>query len=253
MSTKVNARLPIGTDADQAAGIVWPMWWADATGYARRYRIGSPAEAYHTGADLNYNPPGHWDADRLAPVFAILPGVVIHAGNYPVWKNVIVIRHFLEDNGFIYARYAHVKDLTMVQEEARVEQGQQIARIGNADGTMAFHLHFDLSPTLALDDNPADWPKLDLARLKRNYVDPRVWLQSRIVPPKFTKRIVRVTAKTLLVRGDPSTNNASVGSFKRNDLVEIANAAPTVNKYNWQRLADNLDHWIATDYTENVD
>lgn len=60
--TLPNYTAPIGTEAERASGKIWPGAWGDATGYATRYRIGSPNEAYHTGADLNCNTP-IWDAD----------------------------------------------------------------------------------------------------------------------------------------------------------------------------------------------
>ena len=62
---------PVGTQSERESGIIWPGGWFDATGFATRYRIGSPYEALHTGADVNINTP-HFDADKLAPAFGAL-------------------------------------------------------------------------------------------------------------------------------------------------------------------------------------
>jgi len=52
-------------------------------------------------------------------------------------------------------------------------RGEQIASVGNAEGTYPYHLHYDLSPTGILQTQPWHWPKLDLQNLLLNYVDPR--------------------------------------------------------------------------------
>lgn len=261
-------RQPIGTTQEIATGIVWCGYWFDATGYARRYRIGAPNEAFHTGADLNCNPPGHFDSDKLAPVYSIGDGRIIHADKYPSWGNIIVARYELEDARVIYARYAHVdgkptvnSNGLMVKVGDRVEFGQQIARIGNAFGTMAYHLHFDISPTGALHNNPADWPKLNLARLKVDYADPKVWLQARTAPSDLTIRTVEVTAERgLNIRTYPSIYATVAGLLKNGTQVNIENIAPVLaDGYHWQRIwgalpdvVDAPNRWIAIDYTKET-
>jgi murein DD-endopeptidase MepM/ murein hydrolase activator NlpD len=137
------------------------------------YRIGTSGEAYHTGADLNLNEP-YWDADAHSPVYAAASGIVTFADRLPGWGNVIVIRHdpLLTTGQVIYGRYAHVENLR-VRPGDRVVRGQQICKVGNAEGIFAYHLHFDLSPTTILQTSPVDWPKLDRAQLRRDYINPQ--------------------------------------------------------------------------------
>jgi murein DD-endopeptidase MepM/ murein hydrolase activator NlpD len=72
----------------------------------------------------------------------------------------------------MYSRYAHVESM-IVQVGQRVRRGEQIARVGNAFGQWAYHLHFDLSPTTILETQPEHWPGRDLNGVLGNYVDPR--------------------------------------------------------------------------------
>ena len=161
---------PIGTTTERRSSSVWPGSWIDASPFARLYFVGTPQEAYHTGADLNLPR----DADAHTPVYAIGSGVVIFASSLPVWGNVIIIKHDpLASNGRVfYTRSAHVESMS-VRVGDRVKRGQQIARVGNAFGRYAYHLHFDVSPTKILATNPEHWPGRDLNNLLANYVDPR--------------------------------------------------------------------------------
>jgi murein DD-endopeptidase MepM/ murein hydrolase activator NlpD len=54
----------------------------------------------------------------------------------------------------------------------RVVRGEQICKVGNAEGLFPYHLHFDLSPTTILATQPWHWPKMDRASLRANYIDP---------------------------------------------------------------------------------
>jgi len=168
---------PVGTAAERAGEATWPGRWIDATGYARHYFVGSPAEAYHTGADLNLNHP-FFDADRDAPVYSAASGVVTFSARLPGWGWLIVIRHdpLITTGQVVYGRYAHVNQ-ARVQIGDRVVRGQQIANVGNADGAFAYHLHFDLSHTRILETSPGDWPKMNLNRVLANYLDPRDFIE----------------------------------------------------------------------------
>ncbi len=167
---------PIGTPEDHRSSAMWPGKWIDATGYAVRYRTGTPQEAYHTGADLNLNAP-YFDADAHTPVCAAASGVVTYVGKITGWGRIIVIRHdpLIGSGHVVYARYAHIES-PCVQFGQRVARGEQIANVGNADGTYPYHLHFDISPTTILDTQPGHWPRLDLNNLLTNYVDPRLFV-----------------------------------------------------------------------------
>lgn len=163
---------PVGTAAERRLDAMWPGKWFDATGFARRYRVGTSSEAYHTGADLNLNDP-YWDADAHSPVYAATSGVVIFAARLPGWGNVIIIRHdpVIDTGQILYGRYAHIEEIR-VEVGDRVVRGQQIAKVGNAYGIFAYHLHYDLSPTTVLESQPHHWPKLDRESLLKNYIDP---------------------------------------------------------------------------------
>lgn len=163
---------PVGTAAERRADKVWPGNWFDATGYDRLYRVGTADQAYHTGTDLNMNEP-YWDADAHSPVYAAASGTVVFADRLPGWGNVIVIRHdpLVFSGEVLYGRYAHIENI-IVKVGDRVVRGQQISKVGNADGLFAYHLHFDLSPTNILATQPWHWPKMDRTALRDNYIDP---------------------------------------------------------------------------------
>lgn len=165
---------PVGTDIERRGTKVWPGSWYDASPFGRLYFIGTPSEAYHTGADLNLPQ----DNDRFAPVYAVASGVVVFASRLPVWGNVIIIKHDpLKTNGKVmYSRTAHV-DTMGVSVGQRVRRGEQIATVGNAFGQWAYHLHFDLSPTTILETQPQHWPGKNLQALLSNYIDPRLFIE----------------------------------------------------------------------------
>ncbi len=163
---------PVGTAAERRSDKLWPGNWFDATGFDRLYRVGTANQAYHTGADLNMNEP-YWDADAHSPVYAAASGVVVFADRLPGWGNVIVIRHdpLISTGQVLYGRYAHVEGVR-VQVGDRVVRGQQICKVGNADGLFTYHLHFDLSPTTILETQPWHWPRMNRTELRANYVNP---------------------------------------------------------------------------------
>ncbi len=168
---------PVGSAEERSAARVWPSGWADASPFAVLYFEGTPSEAYHTGADLNWGSPY---ADKGLPIYSCASGVVVFAAKLSVWGNVIVIKHdpLRTPNGYIiYSRYGHVQDM-LVQAGQRVKRGEQIAEIGDAFGRFVPHLHFDLSPTTILETRPSDWPGKDLSRLLKNYIDPKAFIRS---------------------------------------------------------------------------
>jgi len=120
----------------------------------------------------------YWDADAHSPVYAVASGVVTFADRVPGWGNVIIIRHdpLISTGQVVYGRYAHVNS-PIVKVGDRVVRGQQIAKVGNAEGLYAYHLHFDLSPTAVLETQPWHWPKLNWNALMENYVDPQDFIR----------------------------------------------------------------------------
>jgi murein DD-endopeptidase MepM/ murein hydrolase activator NlpD len=169
---------PVGTAEQRRGDRVWPEDWRDASPYGRLYFVGTPREAYHTGADLNWG-RGGWD-DLGLPSYACASGVVTFAAYLKTWGNVIIIRHdpLQSPSGrVLYSRYAHVQNMK-VRAGQRVKRGDQVAEIGDAFGTLVPHLHFDLSPTTILEQNPADWPGKSLVRIQRDYIDPLEFIRS---------------------------------------------------------------------------
>jgi murein DD-endopeptidase MepM/ murein hydrolase activator NlpD len=163
---------PVGTAEERRGDQVWPSGWRDASPFGQLYFVGTPREAYHTGADLNWG-RGGWD-DLGLPTYACASGIVTFAAALKTWGNVIIIRHdpLRSPTGqVLYSRYAHVQNMT-VRAGQRVRRGDQVAQIGDAFGTLVPHLHFDLSPTTQLEQNPADWPGKSTVRLFRDYIDP---------------------------------------------------------------------------------
>jgi murein DD-endopeptidase MepM/ murein hydrolase activator NlpD len=165
---------PIGTLTERRTSKVWPGKWYDASPFGRLYFVGTPSEAYHTGADLNMAS----DADRHTPVYSAASGVVVFAARLPTWGNVIIIKHdpLATNRRVMYGRYAHVEDM-IVRVGQRVRRGEQISRVGNAFGQWAYHLHFDLSPTTILERDPEHWPARNYSDLIANYVNPREFIE----------------------------------------------------------------------------
>ncbi|GAB4510374.1 MAG: hypothetical protein OHK0046_07080 [Anaerolineae bacterium] len=168
---------PVGTAEERRGDKVWPSGWRDASPYAQLYFVGTAREAYHTGADLNYGSSGN--ADIGQPVYATASGIVTYQADLRPWGNVTIIRHdpLKATNGpVLYSRYGHMQNVR-VQVGERVRRGQLLGEIGTGGGRFVAHLHFDISQTTALE-RPGDWPGKDLARLKRNYVDPQMFIKS---------------------------------------------------------------------------
>lgn len=162
---------PVGTAVQRKNEAGWPQGWKDAAPYAKLYLIGTPREAYHTGADLNFGTPYE---DKGLPVYAPASGVVIFAAWLRPWGNLIIIRHdpLRSPTGrVLYTRYGHVQNM-LVKVGDRVRRGMQIAEIGDGGGAFIPHLHYDISTTAVLSMSPGDWPGKDLQRLLKNYADP---------------------------------------------------------------------------------
>ena len=167
---------PIGTAEQRAGDRIWPQGWLDASPFGRLYFVGTPSEAYHTGADLNFGSPYE---DKGMPTYSVANGMVIFAGPLKIWGNVIIIRHdplYVPSGQVLYSRYAHVQDI-LVKVGDRVKRGQEVAEIGDAFGRFVPHLHYDLSPTTIFERSPGDWPGTNQARLLANYIDPLLFIR----------------------------------------------------------------------------
>lgn len=169
-------RFPVGTPDENAAAIDHlPGHWQNINPYANKYRFG-----YHTGADLVLHYP-YENAGIDQPLYAIAPGVITFSGigRGQTWGWIVIIKH---PGGFC-TRTAHGDHDVFSPKKAgqRVSEGEEIIPLGNADGYYGsgYHCHFDVCTTNALLNDPSDWPGLDLARLKANYVDPIQFIISR--------------------------------------------------------------------------
>ena len=167
---------PVGTSDQRNGTKVWSPGWRDATPFGKLYFIGTPSEAYHTGADLNFGKPYE---DKGMALYACASGVVTFAARLGPWGNLVVIRHdplYEPDGQVIYSRYAHVQNIRVAVGD-RVARGQRICEISDAFGRYVPHLHFDLSPTTILETRPGNWPKLNYDLLIKNYIDPLEWIR----------------------------------------------------------------------------
>jgi murein DD-endopeptidase MepM/ murein hydrolase activator NlpD len=161
---------PVGTDEDRNAPKAWAGGWFDATGFGTHYTAtGKPA--YHTGADLNL--PNYKDAKK--PVFASAQGEVVFVGKANGWQGVlIVVKH---DIG-VWTRYAHTGE-PVVQKGQIVQRGSMLGFIGDYTplGPLNDHLHFDVA-RIDLGAKPHDWPGTDVERMKRDYLNPKEWINT---------------------------------------------------------------------------
>lgn len=117
--------------------------WRDAQPFQKHLFTGY---GYHLGADWNL---GSGSNDQNLPVHAVAAGVVsrVLTSYSSAWGNIVFLRHTTPAGTFT-SMYAHVNWNTSGPPVvgASVSKGQQIARIGNANGYYgtAYHLHFEL-------------------------------------------------------------------------------------------------------------
>lgn len=130
--------------------------------------------AHHPGVDINLAGTSG-DQDLGYPVVAIADGVVVHAAFHKVWGNVVLIHH--PELG-VWSQYAHLLQMC-VDEGQRVRAGWPVGSIGKGDPMAPFlaHLHFEIRTK----ELPADfWPGMNEKAIREAYVDPLVWLSSRM-------------------------------------------------------------------------
>ena len=159
------------------------MAWIDANPYLTYYSLPSGAEAFHTGVDLNLNQPV-WDSDKGSGIYAIGNGVVTYAGLVPTgtWGRLIVIRHVLPNGDIVHSRYGHMALMNVVEGQT-VSRGDLIGTIGGAEWGMPNHLHFDISTSGILENNPTHWPGTNKEAVLTNYVNPKEWLSQYTPDP----------------------------------------------------------------------
>ncbi len=97
----------------------------------RRSPFGRGGWRYHPGLDL--------EADRYALVYAVQDGLVVYAGWYAGYGNVVDIDH---GNGIV-TRYGHNSRL-LVRPGMEVTAGDEIALAGSTGWSTGVHVHFEL-------------------------------------------------------------------------------------------------------------
>ncbi len=232
--------LPIGTAEERASEDVLPTGWYDSVGFATL--LGGTA--YNTGANLNF---GSMFEDVGLPVYAIASGEVIFRDELPVWGNVTVIRHdpLLTPDGLVaYSRYSATQNM-LVEVGDRVFRGQQIGEIGDGNGQFAPYLGFDISTTNILEENPDDYPRMDLDYLLANYVDPIEFIREH--RPNRNSACLTPYANKMLIwvwKGD-SLPEKTIDEFATNLRENAPNLAGVIIKVadgsTWQGQFDNSD------------
>jgi murein DD-endopeptidase MepM/ murein hydrolase activator NlpD len=237
---------PVGTADERRTGKVWPGGWIDATGYANRYPPYMMRSDYHTGADLNLNVPKH-DADAHAPCYAAADGIVCVAGLYAIWGAILIIKHDgVPETGTVWTRYAHLEAMS-VKTGQMVTRGQEIGRIGNANGRYAYHLHFDVA-RVDLGEHPTDWPNADLKRLRTTYFDPKQFILDhlQILEGGETVPLSRVVGASprLRIRKDATVKSAIVGYVEHGAVVKTL-----TERDGWGLIAEPVPGWIDLKWT----
>ena len=163
---------PIGLEAERLLSVVWPATWVDANPFGTYYTTVGPA--YHTGCDLNLR----GGEDLGLPAYAPADGLVTFSGmGSGTWGQIIVIRHDpLPDGTVVWSRMAHLGS-RLVNVGDRVQRGQQVATIGNSEGRLSAHLHFDIAKTNILENNPNHWPGARLDLVNQHYTDPLAFIR----------------------------------------------------------------------------
>ncbi len=115
-------------------------------------------------------------------VYSVAGGIVTCAQmERSSWGWLVVIKH----GPHLFTRYAHF-DRCFVKKGQLVAVAQLIGTIGNANGTLPYHLHFDVSKTAILATHPGHWPGLDLNAILYNYMPPLEWLKGNTMVAPVT-------------------------------------------------------------------
>lgn len=108
-------------------GYIWPAQGVLTSGYGWRWG------RLHRGIDIA--------APIGTPVLAAASGVVVGAGWHSGYGNLVKIEHL---DGSV-TLYGHTNKI-LVTHGQKVEQGQQIAEMGNTGNSTGSHLHFEIHP-----------------------------------------------------------------------------------------------------------
>src|SRR6185503_1174168 len=109
-------------------------------GFGRRHNpFSGEGRETHEGLDIA--------ADFGTPVSSTADGLVIHAGPYSGYGNLVILYH---SNG-ITTRYGHLSRIT-VEAGQRVKRGDQIGHAGSTGRSTGVHVHYEIRE----NDQPMD-------------------------------------------------------------------------------------------------
>lgn len=108
-------------------GYIWPAQGVLTSGYGWRWG------RLHRGIDIA--------APIGTPILAAASGVVVGAGWHSGYGNLVKLEHL---DGSV-TLYGHTNKI-LVSHGQKVEQGQQIAEMGNTGYSTGSHLHFEIHP-----------------------------------------------------------------------------------------------------------
>jgi murein DD-endopeptidase MepM/ murein hydrolase activator NlpD len=172
-ATADSFRYPVGSaDGTGWLGNKGGYQWLDYAKYDCGY-------VYHPGIDFNKDgTSGNGDLDQ--PVYAIANGRVIFSGaGGSSWGDIMLIEHTLPNGTKVWSQYGHVKNRS-VSSGSTVSKGQQIAKVGNANGAWHAHLHFEIRKTsMSAGSFPCGKSK---SYVETNYYDPHSFIKSRFNP-----------------------------------------------------------------------
>lgn len=164
----VGCSLIPGQDGSFPGGNEKPLWLVDGfdfpvggqngegwavTGYSF-LQWSTVSNSYHPGEDWNI--PGAGNNDQGEPVYAVAHGEVVFSGWNSALGNVILIKHALSPQDFVWSQYAHL-DRRDVRVGEIVGRRQIIGTVGRGpNNRFAAHLHFEMRK----EDLPANaWPR----------------------------------------------------------------------------------------------
>lgn len=114
------------------------------------------SNSYHPGEDWNI--PGAGNGDWGEPVYAVANGKVVFSGWNSALGNVVLIKHSLSRNEFVWSQYAHL-DQRHVATGETVWRRQQLGTVGRGpNNRFSAHLHFELRKK---DLSANAWPRTD--------------------------------------------------------------------------------------------
>jgi murein DD-endopeptidase MepM/ murein hydrolase activator NlpD len=126
-------------------GFDFPVGKPNANGY---YNAQKFQENNHLADD--WNGVGGGNSDLGDAIYAIANGYISETKDYEGgWGNVVRIVH-LYDGRLYESLYAHC-DTIVVKQNQFIKKGEQIATIGNCNGTYFAHLHLELRDSVDLD------------------------------------------------------------------------------------------------------